>query len=38
MELKHYLVLLRRWAWLLGLGLVVGAGGAYVGSLYQTPV
>jgi len=38
MELKHYLVLLRRWAWLLGLGLVVGAGGAYGGSLYQTPI
>ncbi len=38
MELRRYLILLRRWAWLLALGLVVGAGGAYGGSLYQTPV
>src|SRR3990170_3911939 len=37
-DLRQYLVSIRRWAWLLGLGLVVGAGGAYVGSLYQTPV
>lgn len=38
MELKYYLVLLRRWAWLLVLGLLVGAGGAYAGSIYQTRV
>lgn len=38
MELKHYLELLRRWAWLLILGLALGAIGGFVGSLYQTPV
>ncbi len=38
MELKYYLVLLRRWAWLLILGLIVGGLGAYLGSLYQPPV
>jgi capsular exopolysaccharide synthesis family protein len=38
MELKQYLALLRRWAWLLVLGLVLGALGGFVGSLYQTPV
>src|SRR5574341_1721177 len=38
MELKQYLALLRRWAWLLILGLVLGALGGFVGSLYQAPV
>ena len=37
-DLRQYLVSIRRWAWLLTLGLLVGAGGAYGGSLYQTPV
>ncbi|HEX2696676.1 MAG TPA: Wzz/FepE/Etk N-terminal domain-containing protein, partial [Anaerolineales bacterium] len=38
MELKQYLVLFRRWAWLLIIGLVLGSLGGYIGSLYQTPV
>ena len=38
MEIKHYLMILQRWAWLLVLGLVLGAGSAYVFSIYQTPV
>lgn len=38
MELRQYLFLIRRWAWLLILGLVLGGGGAYVASLYQQPV
>lgn len=35
MELRQYLFLLRRWLWLLILGLVIGSVGAYVFSLYQ---
>lgn len=38
MELKQYLEMIRRWAWLLILGLVLGAAGGFVGSLFQTPV
>lgn len=38
MELKLLLTLLRRWAWLLVLGVVLGAAGGYVASLYQEPV
>ncbi len=38
MELKQYLEMLRRWAWLLILGLVLGAAGGYVGSRLQTPI
>ena len=38
MELRQYLILLRRWAWLLILGLVLGAAGGYLGSIYQTPI
>jgi tyrosine-protein kinase len=38
MELKQYLSLLRRWAWLLALGLAVGALAGYIASLYQVPV
>lgn len=38
MELKLLLILLRRWAWLLILGLLLGAGGAYLASQYQEPV
>src|SRR5512139_1487530 len=38
MELKQYLNLLRRWAWLLILGLVLGASAGYFFSRYQTPV
>ena len=35
MELKQYLFLLKRWAWLLILGVVLGSAGAYVASTYQ---
>lgn len=38
MELRQYLILLRRWGWLLALGLVLGAAGGYLGSRYQIPV
>lgn len=38
MELRQYIALAQRWAWLLILGLVFGALGGYLGSLYQTPV
>ena len=38
MELKYYISLLKRWAWLLILGLILGAGAGYVISLYQPPV
>jgi len=37
-ELKYYLSILKRWAWLLILGLVLGVGGGYGLSLYQEPV
>jgi capsular exopolysaccharide synthesis family protein len=38
MEIKYYLSLLRRWAWLLILGLALGAAGGYLGSIFQTPI
>lgn len=38
MELKQYLEMLRRWAWLLVLGLVLGAAVGFGVSRYQTPV
>jgi succinoglycan biosynthesis transport protein ExoP len=38
MELKEYLTLIRRWAWLLGLGLFVGAVGGLAASILQTPI
>src|SRR5690349_5451377 len=38
MELKQYLSILRRWSWLLILGLILGAAGGFFGSSYQTPV
>ena len=38
MELKQYLSIGRRWAWLLILGLVLGAAGGYFGSSYVTPI
>ncbi|KAA3654341.1 MAG: hypothetical protein DWQ04_34550 [Chloroflexi bacterium] len=38
MELKQLLILIRRWAWLLLIGLMIGAGGGLGISLYQTPV
>ncbi len=38
MELKQYFQIVRRWAWLLILGLILGATGGYVGSRMQEPV
>ena len=38
MEIKHYISTLKRWAWLLILGLVLGAGGGYFISSRQTPI
>ena len=38
MEIKHYLMILQRWAWLLILGLVLGILAGYGFSRYQTPV
>lgn len=38
MELKQYISIIRRWSWLLILGLILGASGGYFGSNYQTPV
>lgn len=38
MELKQYLSIIRRWAWLLILGLLLGAAGGYWGSSNQTPI
>ena len=38
MELKQYLSIVRRWSWLLIIGLLLGASGGYFGSNYQTPV
>jgi capsular exopolysaccharide synthesis family protein len=37
-EIKQYLIMLRRWAWLLIVGLIVGVISGYVYSIYQTPV
>ena len=38
MELRSYLTLLKRWAWLLVLGFLIGGAVANVASIYQTPV
>jgi len=38
MEIKQYLTIIQRWLWLLILGLVLGAGGAFIYSSFQTPV
>lgn len=38
MELKLILTIFRRWAWLMIIGAVIGAGAAYIYSIYQTPV
>ena len=38
MELKQYMALAQRWAWLLVLGLIFGALGGYLGSRFQKPV
>ena len=38
MEIKHYLIILKRWAWLLVLGLILGTLAGYGFSKRQTPV
>jgi len=38
MEIKHYLMILQRWAWLLVLGLILGTISGFIISKYQTPV
>jgi len=38
MEIKHYLTIIQRWAWLLILGLLVFSAGGYLYSLYLEPV
>lgn len=38
MEAKKYLMLLRRWAWLLIIGLILGGGSAFAFSISQQPV
>ncbi|HZD11144.1 MAG TPA: polysaccharide biosynthesis tyrosine autokinase [Candidatus Binatia bacterium] len=38
MELKMILLLARRWAWLLALGVILGSAGAYLVSRQQQPV
>ena len=38
MELKLIFILIRRWAWLLAVGLVLGAGAGYLAGRYQTPI
>jgi polysaccharide biosynthesis transport protein len=37
-DLKKYWLLLKRWIWLLILGLLLGAGAGYLASRLQTPV
>jgi succinoglycan biosynthesis transport protein ExoP len=38
MELKQYIQIVQRWAWLLVLGAALGGVGGYVGSRMQAPV
>ncbi len=38
MELRQYLFIFKRWAWLLIIGALLGMVGGYAGSLYQTPI
>ena len=38
MELRQYIQIVQRWAWLLALGLVLGGVGGYVASRLQDPV
>lgn len=38
MDLKEYFRIVRHWAWLLILGLILGGGGGYIASRYQVPV
>ena len=38
MEIKHYLGMLQRWAWLLALGLILGGTASYLFSVNQSSV
>lgn len=38
MELREYLAILRKWAWLIGLGIILSAGTAFLVSKKMTPV
>lgn len=38
MELKQYLYTIRKWLWLLLLGLILGGGAGYLLSRYQEPI
>ncbi len=38
MEIRQYLSIARRWAWLLILGLILGAGGGFYFTTWQTPI
>lgn len=38
MEIKDYLSMARRWVWLLVIGLILGAVGGFIGSIFQTPI
>ena len=38
MELKEYFRIIKHWAWLLILGMILGGTGGYFASKYQTPV
>ncbi|MFZ5919772.1 MAG: polysaccharide biosynthesis tyrosine autokinase [Chloroflexota bacterium] len=38
MEIRQYFSIARRWAWLLILGLILGAGGGYYFTTRQTPI
>ena len=38
MELKEYLRIIKHWAWLMVLGLILGGAGGFYASDYQTPV
>lgn len=38
MELRQYLQIARRWAWLLVIGVVLGAGGGVFATYFQTPI
>lgn len=38
MEIKDYLTMLRRWAWLLGIGLALGVLSGFLVTIFQTPI
>ena len=37
MDLRLLIMMVRRWAWLLILGLILGLGAGYLATSYQTP-